>query len=124
MRKLDSFLREAQRSSGFSTGEECPVLCNFLANVPLLVVMERKAMKDFTFSDGTFIPKGTHVAAISGPINVDEEIYEDPLTFKPFRFAEAREGANGANDAREAIKNQMITTSLQHLLFGHGKHAW
>lgn len=124
MRKLDSFLREAQRISGFSSGEEYPVLCNHLANAPLLVVMERKAMKDFTFSDGTFIPKGTHVAAISGPINVDEDIYEDPLTFKPFRFAEAREGANDANDAREAVKNQMITTSLQNLLFGHGRHAW
>jgi cytochrome P450 len=103
MRKLDSFLRETQRIGGFST-----------------IVMERKALKDFTFSDGTFIPKGSHVAAVSGPVNIDEEIYEDPLTFKPFRFAEAREGAD---DARAAIKNQMITTSPQYLLFGHGKHA-
>jgi hypothetical protein len=121
MRKLDSFLREAQRISGFTTSEYCPVLSNLLANVPLPVAMERKAMKDFTFSDGTFIPKGTHVGAIAGPVNVDEEIYEDPLTFKPFRFSEAREGAD---DAREAVKNQLVTTSLQHLLFGHGKHAW
>jgi len=83
--------------------------------------MERKAMKDFTFSDGTLIPKGTHVAVIAGPVNMDEEFYEDPLTFKPFRFAEAREGAD---DAREAVKNQVVATSLQHLLFGHGKHAW
>ena len=82
--------------------------------------MERKALKDFTFSDGTFIPKGTHVAAVAYPVHVDENIYEDPLTFKPFRFAEAREGA----DARDAVKNQMITTSPQYLLFGHGKHAW
>ena len=78
-------------------------------------------MRDFTFSDGTFIPKGTHVAAISGPVSVDESIYEDPLTFKPFRFAEAREGAD---DAMDAVKNQLATTSVQHLLFGHGKHAW
>ena len=78
-------------------------------------------MKDFTFSDGTFIPKGTYVAAIAGPVNVDEEIYEDALTFKPFRFAEAR---GGADDARDAVKNQMIATSPQHLLFGLGKHAW
>ena len=78
-------------------------------------------MRSFTFSDGTFIPKGTYLAAIAGPVNVDEDIYEDPLTFKPFRFAEAREGADGA---RESIKNQIITTSPQHLLFGHGKHAW
>ena len=80
--------------------------------------MQRKAMKDFTFSDGTFIPKGTIVAAIHSPVDVDEEIYEDPLTFKPFRFAEAHEGAD------DAIKNQMVATSLRHLIFGHGKHAW
>ena len=83
--------------------------------------MERKALKNFTFSDGTFIPKGTHVAVMARPVYVNENFYEDPLTFKPFRFAEAREGAN---EARDAVKNQMITTSLQHLVFGHGKHAW
>ena len=83
--------------------------------------MGRVAVRDFTFSDGTFIPKGTHISAIARPVHLDENIYEDPLVFKPFRFAEAREGAD---DAREAVKNQMVTTSLQHLLFGHGKHAW
>ena len=83
--------------------------------------MQRKAMKDFTFSDGTLIPKGTMLAATIAPVNMDEEIYEDPLTFKPFRFAEARKEAD---DARDAAKNQMVTTSPQHLQFGHGKHAW
>ena len=121
MRKLDSFLRETQRLSGLSTGGARLALDKFLVYLHLRVTMERKAMKDFRFSDGTFIPKGAYVAAISGPVHIDEEIYEDPLTFKPFRFAEAREGAT---DARDAIKNQMVATSSQHLLFGHGKHAW
>jgi len=103
MRKLDSFLREALRISGAPA-----------------IVMERKAMKDFTFSDGTFIPKGTHLAAISGAVGMDAEIYEDPSTFKPFRFAEARAAAD---DPMESVKNQLATTSPQHLLFGHGKHA-
>jgi Cytochrome P450 len=127
MHKLDSFFRESQRLAGFITGTQyfnvspidslnAQVLCSIL-----LVAMERKALKDFTFSDGTFIPKGSHVAVIARPTHVDERVYEDPLTFKPFRFAEAREGANAA---RDAVKNQMITTSLQHLVFGHGKHAW
>lgn len=83
--------------------------------------MERRAMKDFTFSDGTFIPKGTHLAVSAGPVSVDGEIYDDPLEFKPFRFAEARAGAV---DPMESVKNQLATTSPQHLLFGHGKHAW
>jgi len=76
------------------------------------------AVRDFTFSDGTFIPKGTLIAAIARPVHLDGDIYEDPLTFKPFRFAEGPEGAT------DAVKNQMVTTSLQHLHFGHGKHAW
>ena len=80
--------------------------------------MTRTAVRDFTFSDGTFIPKGTHVAAIARPVHTDENFYEDPLTFKAFRFAEAPEGTT------DAVKNQMVTTSLQHLHFGHGKHAW
>jgi cytochrome P450 len=83
--------------------------------------MQRKAMKDFTFSNGTFISKGTIVTAIHGPVNVDEEIYEDPLVFKPFRFAEGREGVD---DAMGAVKNQLITPSSQNLTFGLGKHAW
>ena len=83
--------------------------------------MERKALKDFTFSDGTFIPKGTHVAAVAHPVHQDEKIYEDPLSFKPFRFAEARESVN---DVKDAVKHQLATTSLEYLLFGHGKHAW
>ena len=121
MRKLDSFIREALRTMGFSTSEDHPIHGVFLINVPLLVVMERKALKDFTFSDGTVIPKGVHIAAIAGPVNMDDEIYGDPMTFRPFRFAEAREGADSA---KEAMKNQLVTTSLENLLFGHGKHAW
>ena len=121
MRKLDSFFRETMRTSSTAKGEHPSALNNLLAHIYLdfPVTMQRKAMKDFTFSDGTFIPRGTIVAAIHGPINMDEEIYEDPLTFKPFRFAEAREGADVS-----AAKFQMVTTSPQYLAFGHGKHAW
>ena len=68
------YAQEAQRVSKFSTSEDFPVLSHLLANVPLLVSMRRKAIKDFTFSDSTFIPKGTHLAAIIGPVDVDEEI--------------------------------------------------
>ena len=71
-------------------------IINSNSKLMLEVGMERKAVKDFTFSDGTIIPNGTHVAAIIGPVNVDEEIYEDPLAFKPFRFTETRQGVDDA----------------------------
>ncbi|EKM50926.1 uncharacterized protein PHACADRAFT_262822 [Phanerochaete carnosa HHB-10118-sp] len=45
MHKVDSFLKECQRLDS---------LISFL--------IERKALKDFTFFDGTFIPKGSHVS--------------------------------------------------------------
>ena len=80
-------------------------------------MIERKALKDFTLPDYTFTPKGAHVAAIVGLVDLDEKIYEDSLSLKPVRFVEARKGA-------DAVKNQMVTTSLQNLLFGHGRHAW
>jgi len=116
MRKLDSFLREVQRFGSSTPSKGHPSNSGFLIDSYLPVAMERKAMKDFTFSDGTFIPKGTHVAIVTRPLHMDGKIYEDPLSFKPFRFAE-----EGANDA---VKNQLATTSLEYLPFGHGKHAW
>ena len=121
MRKLDSFLREAQRVNSFSSSKGHPPNSKVSSDSHLPVTMERKALKDFTFSDGTFIPKGTHVAVAVHPVHIDGKIYEDPLSFKPFRFAEAHEGVD---DASYAINNQLSTTSLQYLLFGHGKHAW
>jgi len=71
--------------------------------------MERAVLKDFTFSDGTFIPRGTHGDVTALPVHMGEGIYEERSTFKRFQFvAEAREGADGEKDA---TKNQMVTTS-------------
>src|SRR5882757_5395473 len=66
MRKLDSFFREANRLGGLSTSEDSSALNNSFGYLYLPVTMERRALKDITFSDGSFIPKGTHVAAVSG----------------------------------------------------------
>jgi len=44
--KVDSFLKECPRIEGMN-----------------IVTLSRKALKDYTFSDGTFIPKGTLIAA-------------------------------------------------------------
>lgn len=38
----------------------------------ILAMVVRLAMSDFTFSDGTFIPKGTNVAVAGRAINQDE----------------------------------------------------
>ncbi|KAJ3551745.1 hypothetical protein NP233_g13020 [Leucocoprinus birnbaumii] len=93
MRKLDSFVKESQRVHGSSA-----------------VMVRRLAMKDFTFSDGSVIPKGTTFAVAGGEINNDERYYSNPEEFQGFRFADM-----------DSLKWQMtptaVTQCIQHLLF-------
>ncbi|KAH7908171.1 cytochrome P450 [Hygrophoropsis aurantiaca] len=100
MRKVDSFLRETQRFEGIGC-----------------LSMGRKALKDVTLSDGTIIPKGTIVAIASHATHRDEAVYDNAEVFEPFRFADLRE------EEGEAVKHQMVSTSLEYLPFGHGRHA-
>jgi len=97
MRKVDSFLRECQRIRGINT-----------------VTVLRKALKDFTFSDGTFIPKGTKIAAAARSVHHDGKIYENPEAFEPFRFADIPD---------EDSRIKFASTTAEYLPFGHGKHA-
>jgi cytochrome P450 len=100
MRKVDSFLKECQRMEGIDGA-----------------TLTRKALKDFTFSDGTFIPKGTTIVAATRSIHLDGAFYENPHTFEPFRFADLRKGNN------EGVKHQFVSTTAEYLAFGHGRHA-
>ena len=77
----------------------------------------RKAMKDFTFSDGTFIPKGTAITAASRAVHYDEASYPNAHEFKPFRFADLQ-------GDEEGVDHQYISTTPEYLAFGHGKRAW
>ncbi|CAH0024651.1 unnamed protein product [Clonostachys rhizophaga] len=50
------------------------------------LTIQRKALRPFTFSDGTSIQPGTNVAIPQQAIMRDPEFYSDPDTFDPFRF--------------------------------------
>ena len=78
----------------------------------------RKATKDFTFSDGTFIPKGTRINAGLVALHYDDALYENPEVFDPFRFV------NVGEEDGEGAKHQFVATSPEYLSFGHGRHAW
>lgn len=80
--------------------------------------MFRIAMKDFTFADGTFVPKGTMISATATSIHRDAEYYEDPDVFNPWRFADIRDGDG------EGVKHQLVATGSDYIPFGHGRHAW
>ena len=82
-----------------------------------LVGLSRVAVKDFTFSDGTTIPRGTLVSASIQNIHCDDEVYEDPLRFDGFRFSKMREGSE------KTVGVGIVSSSPVHLPFGHGRHA-
>ncbi|KAF8528499.1 cytochrome P450 [Hysterangium stoloniferum] len=96
MHKLDSFLKESLRMNGSA------------------VIMTRKALMDFTFSDGTVIPKGTFISAAATPMHLDDEVYADAGVFNGFRFS----GING-----QGVKSQLSSTNPDFIRFGHGRHA-
>lgn len=80
--------------------------------------MTRTAMKDFTFSDGTFIPKGAMVSAATSARHCDNKLYKNGDTFDGFRFSEIRE--------QEGLgtTNHLVATNPDWIAFGHGRHAW
>ena len=80
--------------------------------------MTRKALKDCTLVDGTFIPAGTVVSVAPTAIHHDYEHYKDAHIFDPWRFYDMHEGEGGDT------KHQMVSTSSSYTVFGHGKHAW
>ncbi|KAJ7458519.1 cytochrome P450 [Mycena latifolia] len=101
--KLDSFLRESQRFNGASA-----------VNINRIVVNPN----GFTFSDGTYLPRGTFLAAATHATHHDEMYYENPNVFDGFRFAKMREATE-----QGSIKHQMVSPDESYLSFGLGRHA-
>ncbi|KAI0947286.1 hypothetical protein AcV7_009746 [Taiwanofungus camphoratus] len=97
--KLDSFMRESQRFNGVSGTS-----------------IMRKALSDVTLSDGTRIPAGTFVYAAAAATHRDEENYDNPNVFDPFRFSKIKEES-------ERVKRQFVSTAPDYVPFGHGKYA-
>ncbi|EKM50979.1 uncharacterized protein PHACADRAFT_262885, partial [Phanerochaete carnosa HHB-10118-sp] len=87
MRKVDSFLKECQRFEGIGS-----------------LFLGRKALKDYTFSDGTFIPKGSYVSTSKMAIHDTCEYYDEPHVFDPWRFSNMRD------ETGEGTKHQMVNT--------------
>lgn len=82
--------------------------------------MERLTLKDFTFKDGTVIPKGAFVSVAQRVTHLDPEYYENPSTFSPWRFVTTTEGESSTTP----VKDLATTASVEYLPFGLGRHAW
>lgn len=78
--------------------------------------MRREVTEDITLSDGTLLQKGTQVG-VSSHRMWDPKLHSSPMEYDGYRFLNMR-----AEPGRENA-GQLVTTSPDHLAFGHGKHA-
>ena len=81
--------------------------------------MVRRAKQDFSFSDGTFIPKGAYVSIASSATHTDNEYYENPHEFYPWHFSNMRDG----DPEGEGTKHQIVNAKPEFVFFGLGRHA-
>jgi cytochrome P450 len=79
--------------------------------------MTRAVLKDFTFSDGTIVPRGAYVLVPMHAMCLDDSLYPNASTFDAFRFSKLRK--EPGNESRF----QFVTTSPTHINFGHGRDA-
>lgn len=79
--------------------------------------MRRIAVVDVTLSDGTILPKGEMVAVSTHNLH-DPRLYPEPDKWDGYRFLRMRQTCPGMENAA-----QLVTTTSQHLGFGHGYNA-
>ena len=134
MRKLDSFIKESQRTHPPAYSKPKPPFFHLIAyHSPVLpfndalskithanlslaqVGFKRKFREAVTLNDGTFIPAGAH---IEFPItSIQDSVIASADEFDGFRYYRMRQ------DPNEAHKHQFASTSETCLHFGHGKYS-
>ena len=85
--------------------------------------MTRKALVDYTLSDGTFLPAGTFISVNGDHTHFSDSNYANAQEFDGFRFY-AMDDEKAAQASEGSVKQHMVTTSVDYVPFGHGKHAW
>ncbi|KAG5978287.1 hypothetical protein E4U55_006300 [Claviceps digitariae] len=110
--KVDSAIRESQRLNPLSS---------------TLLVREIVGASGLHHPElGWTLPKGSSVIVYNEGIQRDEDVFEEPLVYKPFRYAAMQEGQDRdtlGGSMKTSGHYAMTTTSDQHLPFGHGRHA-
>ncbi|KAF2157929.1 cytochrome P450 [Myriangium duriaei CBS 260.36] len=99
LKLMDSFLKESQRTSVMSWTS-----------------MNRYVERTITLKDGTVLPRGSRIMVSASSFN-DPTVYPDPEKFDVCRFLAMRSRPGQENNW------QFVTTSPDHMLFGHGQHA-
>lgn len=108
--KVDSAIRESQRLNPLSS---------------TLLVREVVGAEGLHHPElGWTLPKGSSVIVYNEGIQRDEDVFDEPLLYKPFRYATTQEPRIVGGGMKTSGQYSMTTTSDEHLSFGHGRHAW
>ncbi|KAM0266896.1 hypothetical protein ACHAPA_006465 [Fusarium lateritium] len=99
MKLLDSAIKETQRLKPGS-----------------IVAMRRYVTEDMALSNGLILKRGTRLNIDNRRLE-DPEVYEDPTSYNPYRFFNMR-----SEDGKDHAA-QLVSTSSNHLGFGHGQHS-
>ncbi|EON97550.1 putative cytochrome p450 protein [Phaeoacremonium minimum UCRPA7] len=99
LKLLDSVLKESQR-----------------LHTRDVATMRRIVEDPLELSDGTTLPRGAYTMVSFQNLR-DPSIYPDPDVFNPRRFLDLRQQPGQEN------RWQLVSTSPEHLAFGHGLHA-
>lgn len=82
----------------------------------LPVSMRREVTETMKLPDGSILQKGDQVA-VSSQRMWDDSVHASPLEYDGYRFLKMRKEPGRENFG------QLVTTSPDHLAFGHGTHA-
>lgn len=118
LHRLDSAIRESMRISGFSQ-----------------TLVARKVVAPEGLTDpvsGRHFAYGTMLSCPVWGTHHDEELYGDTANkYDAFRYSREREQyatrteeVKNSEEGLKVAQMGMVTTSVEHFPFGHGRHAW
>lgn len=121
LKLMDSVLKESQRTNPALIGMFCPGLVPASLKHPeltptVLATMRRAATTDVQLGDGRIIKEGS-IVGVSTKEMWDEGVYQEPEKYDGYRFMKLRQQEGFENKAL------LVSTSVEHLGFGHGKHG-
>lgn len=99
LKLLDSCLKESQRVK--------PVEC---------ATMRSYALRDVTFSNGLFVPKG-ELVAVAADVMSNPNVWPEPEKYDPYRYMRIRE------NPEKAFSAQLENTNAEHIGFGFHPRA-
>ena len=122
---LESLLREAARHDPL---DSCMLV--LLSNIILwktpdhwIVSIQRKVLKDFTFSDGSHVPAGNVICVPQQAVMRDSKYYDRPDDFLPSRFLGDQGGDQGGDQDDGAM--QKFTDLKPHFyVWGGAAKPW